>query len=233
MKPSDLRIVILDDHGIVLEALELTLISAGFNVVGTARTPREALTACIKRKANVLLSDLLMPEGNGVEVANRVRQELPDCKIIILTGDRSPWHLARAKQAGLDGYLSKNVPVDQLVTTILDVAQGRQVFDTSLLSEATSVHNRRKAKPEISTEEDPITPLSDQETRVLKLIAAGLSNAEIAALLNLSPHTIKAHVRHIFNKLDVSDRTSAAIWAVRSGKVSIDETSPSLPLAGS
>ena len=74
--------------------------------------------------------------------------------------------------------------------------------------------------------------MTPQETRVLKLISAGLSNAEIASLLDLSPHTIKAHVRHIFDKLDVSDRTTAAIWALRTGLVSIEETSPLLPLAG-
>lgn len=232
MKPSDLRLVLMDDHRIVLEALELTLTRQGFNIVAAVQTADDALRVCLQHRPDILLADLLMPDGDGLRVARKVRARLPGCKVIILTGDRSPWHLARAKQAGVDGYLSKNVAADELEMTILDVAGGKRTFDPILISEATTVHGPRRRPFTPPDPDRPIDPLSDQENRVLKLISAGLSNAEIASLLNLSPHTIKAHVRHIFRKLGVTDRTSAAIWAIESGNVSMEETSPTLPIGG-
>ena len=181
---------------------------------------------------DILLTDLLMTDEDGLEAARRVRARLPECKVILLTSSRLPWHIARAKHAGVDGYLSKNATIHDLEQTILQVAQGEQVFDPQLILEVTGVHGEGVPDGERGSKGQAIKPLTPQETRVLKLISAGLSNAEIASLLDLSPHTIKAHVRHIFDKLDVSDRTTAAIWALRTGLVSIEETSPLLPLAG-
>jgi DNA-binding NarL/FixJ family response regulator len=231
MEPSDVRIALADDHRIVLEALELSLSRAGFQVVGTALTSQAALDVCLRHSPDVLLTDLLMPDGDGLKTARKVRARVPGCKIIILTSSRLPWHIARAKRAGVDGYLSKSPTIGDLERTILDVAQGQRVFDPDLILEVTGVHGTGKPFDGMPVERRPIEPLTDQEIRVLKLITAGLSNAEIASLLDLSPHTIKAHIRHIFSKLDVSDRTTAAITAFRTGMVSIEELFASVPLS--
>ncbi len=118
MQSSDIRIVIADDHQIVLEALELSLSKAGFNIVETAINPRLALEACLRHSANLFLTDLLMADENGLEAARKVRAKLPDCKVIVLTSSRSPWHLARAKHDGVDGYISKSAPIGSLVQAI-------------------------------------------------------------------------------------------------------------------
>lgn len=232
MTPSELRIVLADDHPIVLEALELSLSKAGFDVVGTYVNRQDAIDGCLRLEPDILLTDLLMAEGNGLDTARTIRKLLPNCKVIILTGGRSPRYLARAVQMHVEGYLSKSIPFNTLVNAILEVAGGRQVLDPDLIAEATTVQGDRESDATCHPRREPVMPLTRQETRVLKLISSGLSNAEIASLLKLSPHTIKTHVRHIYAKLDVSDRTTAAIWAFRAGVVSINETSPSAPQSG-
>lgn len=232
MEPADLRIVLADDHKIVLEALELSLARSGFQVVAKTTTPQQAFESCLSTSADVLITDLLMVGGDGLEAARQVHLKLPGCRVIVLTSSRSPWHLARAKQSRVDGYLTKPASIEELVRTILAVAEGKKVFDRELTAEAINVHGgagRSAGHDRLPTQFEPLT---HQETRVLKLMSSGLTNAKIASLLEVSPFAVKAHVRHIFRKLGVSDRTTAAILAFRTGLVSVDEVSPSSPLAG-
>ncbi|MGA9531368.1 MAG: response regulator transcription factor [Anaerolineales bacterium] len=230
MQPSELRLVLADDHQIVLEALDLSLSAAGFQVVGTTTSLAQTLQVCLRLKPDVLLLDILMPVADGLETARQLRTKLPNCRIIFLSGSRSPLHLARARHDGMEGYLSKHAPLDELVQAVLDVAAGKRVFDPTLMAEAGKVHSNAERTESNTAGDAPMVPLSIQEDRVLKLISAGLSNLEMAALLNLSVHTIKTHVGHIYTKIGFSDRTSAAIWAIRTGRVSLEEISPSFPL---
>ncbi|MGA9531462.1 MAG: response regulator transcription factor, partial [Anaerolineales bacterium] len=225
-----LRIILADDHQIVLEALDLSLSAAGFQVVGTATSHAQTLQVCLRLKPDVLLLDILMPAADGLETARELRSQLPSCRIIFLSSSRSPLHLARARLDGMEGFLSKHAPRDELVQAILDVAAGKRVFDPTLMAEAGKVHSNAERTESNAAGHAPVAPLSRQENLVLKLISAGLSNAEMAALLNLSVQTVKTHVQHIFAKIGVSSRTSAAIWAIRTGRVSLEEISPSFPL---
>jgi DNA-binding NarL/FixJ family response regulator len=210
---STIRVIIADDHGVVRAGLRGLLTAAGLEVVGEAGTGREALALARELHPDVVLLDVRMPEMDGLQALTAIKSELPDVSVVMLTVYASTEYLSRAIAAGAAGYLLKDAEPDEIVRVVQAAAEGDMVIDATLLQsvlEHTPV-----------SEGDALqhADLTQQELRVLKLIALGLNNDAIAETLVVSRNTVKTHVRHIFEKLGVSDRTQAAIWAVRNGLV--------------
>ncbi|NPA92025.1 MAG: response regulator transcription factor [Chloroflexi bacterium] len=211
-----IRILVADDHKIVREGIRAVLERAGFDVIGEASSGQEAVEKVRKHHPDVVLLDIRMPDGDGLQALEAIKSMYPDVRVIMLTTYANPGYLARAVTAGAAGYLTKEVDPAQIVRAIRAAVSGEQLLDYELLQMA--LRNVAAQAADISPADDElITPLTEQEKIILRLIVAGLSNEDIGRTLSITVNTVKTHIRHIFQKLGVSDRTQAAVWAVRHG----------------
>ena len=210
---STIRVIIADDHGVVRAGLRGLLAAAGMDVAGEAGTGREALTLARDLHPDVVLLDVRMPEMDGLQALTAIKSELPAISVVMLTVYASTEYLSRAIAAGAAGYLLKDAEPEEIVRVVQAAAEGDMVIDATLLQSV--LEHTPVAEGDALQQAD----LTQQELRVLKLIALGLNNDAIAETLVVSRNTVKTHVRHIYEKLGVSDRTQAAIWAVRNGLV--------------
>ncbi|MBI3977886.1 MAG: response regulator transcription factor [Chloroflexi bacterium] len=211
-----ITVLIADDHGVVREGLRALLQHAGLQVVGEARTGREAIALAESLAPKVVLLDIRMPDLDGLQALAAIKAARPETSVIVLTSHANPGYLARAVAHGAAGFLSKEVDPDRIPVAVRAAATGEHLLDPALLRAAlASAAVETTLIPEPETH--PADLLTEAEARVLRLLADGLDNERIAAALTLSVNTVKTHVRHIFEKLNVSDRTQAALWAVRHG----------------
>lgn len=209
-----IRAVIVDDHGIVRQGLRALLTRPGIEVVGEADTGKSAVELARDLQPDVMLLDIRMKEGDGLQALPQVKAVSPCTSVIMLTTYANPGYLARSIQNGASGYLSKETSPDQIVRAVFAAATGEELIDRTLLASALAqAADMNTPTPEPT--ELPIEPLSDREMEVLQLMVHGLSNQSIAETLNISIPTVKTHVQHILQKLHVSDRTQAALLAVR------------------
>jgi NarL family two-component system response regulator LiaR len=210
------RVLIADDHGVVRQGLRMFLSrDPGLEVVGEAANGEEALRMARRLEPDVVLMDLLMPVMDGIEATKAIRAELPEVEVIALTSVLEDASVTGAVRAGAIGYLLKNTEADELRQAIKAAAAGQ----VHLAPEAAARLMREVRFPE-SPEE-----LTKRETEVLKLLARGKANKQIASGLFINEVTVKAHVSSILMKLGVRSRTQAALHAVRTGLVSIEELS--------
>lgn len=211
-----IRVLICDDQDIVRQGLEAILNqAAGIDVVGLALDGAHALELIPETRPDVILMDLKMPGMNGVVATGRIRDQFPEVKVLVLTTyDADEW-VFDAIRSGASGYLLKDTPREELVRAIEGTASGDTHVDPAIAGKLF------KRATESSTQPDPIIfqDLSEREHEVLKLLARGLSNADIAERLFLSEGTVRNYVSAILSKLDVTDRTQAAILALRHGIV--------------
>lgn len=209
-------VVIVDDHGIVREGLRGLLTRPGIEVIGDADCGEAAVEMVKMLRPQVVLLDIRMRNGDGLQCLPQIKAVSPSTNVIMLTTYANPGYLARAIQDGASGYLSKETDPEQIVRAVRSVAAGDELIDRTLLQSAlASAVDTSTPEPEpreIETEE-----LSEREIDVLRLLVNGLSNAAIAETLCVSLATVKTHIQHILRKLHVSDRTQAALWAVRHG----------------
>ncbi len=212
MIQAPIRVLIADDHGVVREGLRALLTGAGLDVVGEAATGREALALAEQLRPQVVLLDIRMPDMDGLQALVAIKAALPETAVLMLTTYANPEYLARAVSLGAAGYLSKEVDPQRIPQAVRAVAGGETVIEREVLLAAL----QESAAPRPAADEH-VPSLTEAEERVLRLIARGLSNDAIAEALSVSRNTVKTHVRHIFEKLGVSDRTQAAIWALRHG----------------
>jgi len=215
---APIRIAIVDDHGIVRQGLRMLLTRPGLEVVAEASSGPEAVEIVEHKQPDVLLLDIRMTGGDGLKYLPQIRARSPNTQIIMLTTYANPGYLARAINEGAVGDLSKETEPEKIVEAVYAAVNHNRLFDQDLLSQAlrpvVDTSNPDPEPTEMQTE-----PLSERELDVIRLIAAGMSNASIAGTLNVSEATVKTHVQHILQKLHVSDRTQAALWAVREGIV--------------
>ncbi len=208
------RVLITDDHGVVRQGLRMFLsLEPDLEVVGEASNGREALALTRELKPDVVLMDLLMPVMDGIQATEAIRSELPEVEVIALTSVLEDTSVSGAVRAGAIGYLLKDTDAEELKRAIQAAAEGR----VHLAPEAAARLMREVRAPE--SPED----LTDRETEVLKLMARGQANKQIASSLFVSEKTVKAHVSSILMKLGVQSRTQAALHAVRTGLVSTQE----------
>jgi DNA-binding NarL/FixJ family response regulator len=209
-----MKVIICDDQAIVRDGLELMLkLENDISVVGLAQDGEETITMVARLSPDLVLMDLKMPGMNGVESTRRICAEYPAVKVLVLTTfDDDEW-VFDAIRAGASGYLLKDTPRDKLVEAIRGTLMGKSFIDPDVAGKLLDQLANRQEQPQTL-----ITgKLTEREVDVLGLIACGFSNSDIAVRLHLSEGTVRNHVSSIFSKLDVSDRTQAAIIAIRHG----------------
>jgi two-component system, NarL family, response regulator LiaR len=208
------RILITDDHGVVRQGLRMFLsLDPDLEVVGEASNGREALALARELRPDVVLMDLLMPVMDGIKATEAIRSEMPEVEVVALTSVLEDTSVSGAVRAGAIGYLLKDTDAEELKRAIQAAAEGR----VHLAPEAAARLMREVRAPE--SPED----LTERETEVLKLMARGHANKQIASSLFVSEKTVKAHVSSILMKLGVQSRTQAALHAVRTGLVGTEE----------
>jgi DNA-binding NarL/FixJ family response regulator len=208
-----IRLLIADDHKVVRRGLHFFLSTQkDIEIVGEAEDGEEAVKMVRTLLPDVILMDLSMPIMNGVDATKEIRTFNKQIKIIILTSYADQDHVIPAIQAGASGYQLKDVEPDELVHTIREVLKGESKLHPKVTSHVMSHLMQTNQK-----DEKLLTPLTNRENDVLKEIAKGKSNKEIAASLYITEKTVKTHVSNILSKLSLSDRTQAALYAVKNG----------------
>jgi DNA-binding NarL/FixJ family response regulator len=212
-----IRVVIVDDQTVVREGLAAILeTDPEIEIVGLACDGQEALQMVAEAEPDVVLMDLKMPILNGVQSTQRLRRSHPDVHILVLTTYAGDQWVFDALRAGAAGYLLKDTRRDELVTAVKGTAQGKSYLDPSI---AAKVMQQAIAQPSSAPAEQPIEPLTERELQVLHLLTQGYSNPAIAQRLHLARGTVRNYVSAILQKLGVSDRTQAAVEALRRGLI--------------
>lgn len=225
MNKKSPRILIADDHELFRQILTLTLEEAGMEVIGTAGTGRQAVDATLKHHPDCLLLDIAMPEMDGLAALAIIKYLSPETPVIMVTGLADPLYMARAGELGAEAFFSKNVTAEELVGTIRALTSGKRLSRSYLQRiepPAPSMPGSQFRKQE--TFSTATHDLTDQESLILSLVAMGLTNPAIENKLHISKNTVKTHMRNIFSKLGVSDRTQAAVWALHNGYGVLAET---------
>jgi two-component system, NarL family, response regulator LiaR len=206
-----IRIIIVDDHSVVRQGLRMFLGSdPELEVIAEARNGAEAVELTHQLHPDVILMDLLMPVMDGIQATGAIRQSEPDTEVIALTSVLDDNSVVDAVRAGAIGYLMKDTEAQELRRAIKAAAAGQVQ-----LSPEAAVRLLREVRTPLPSPDS----LTERETAVLRLLAQGFSNKEIAAALNIGEHTVKSHVSHILDKLSVPSRTQAALYALRIGLV--------------
>jgi DNA-binding NarL/FixJ family response regulator len=216
-----IRVLICDDQWIVCEGLEAILSSdPDIEVVGTANNGHQALERIHEVEPDVVLMDLKMPGMNGIQATQQITTQYPQIKVLVLTTYSADEWIVDAIRSGAAGYLLKGTPRESLIEAIKGTSQGRTHVDPAVAGKLFDQIAQRSTPPADTT---VLQTLSERELEVLRLLARGLSNAEIADQLYLSQGTVRNYVSAILAKLDVADRTQAAVLALRYGLVDLGE----------
>jgi DNA-binding NarL/FixJ family response regulator len=206
-----MRVLIVDDHPITREGLRAALgIDDDIEVVGEATSGDEAIAAARKLKPDVVFMDVRMPGMSGIEATRAIRSEDPTAKVILFTVDESNTSIAEAIQAGVSGYLLKDVSARELVQAARHAVEGKAVIHPAI-THAFFEQIQKGRRGEVS--------LSNRETEILQMVAYGSTTNEVASRLAISPHTVKTHLERIFEKLGANDRAQAVAIAIRRGIV--------------
>ena len=215
-----IRILICDDQAIVCEGLQAILSTAqDIEIVGTANDGAQAVEMIAVAQPDVILMDLKMPVMNGVQATRLIREHHPKVRVLVLTTyDADEW-VFDAVRGGASGYLLKDTPREKLIEAIRDTAAGKTPVDPNVAGKLFAQVAQGTAPPDTTIAED----LSEREREVLGLLACGMTNIEIAKRLYLSEGTVRNYVSAILAKLDVPDRTQAAVLALRYGLVSLTD----------
>ena len=216
---SNIKLLLADDQALFREGLHTLLsLQPDFEVVGEAENGAEAVRLAAALQPDVVLMDVQMPELDGVAATRRLHAEQPNCRVILLTTFDDDEYVFEGLRAGALGYLLKDAPSARLADAIRAAARGESFLQPSVaakvVAEFTRLSGPTPARPSPLAE-----PLSERETEVLRLLAEGASNKDIAARLVLAEGTVKNHVTNILTKLDVRDRTQAAVRARQLGLV--------------
>ena len=214
-----IRIMVVDDHTVVRDGLSAMLgRQRDFAVVGEAGNGLEAVDKAQALRPNVILMDLRMPEMNGIEAMRCIASQDPDVRFIVLTTYDSDEYVFDAIEAGAKGYLLKDASRNDLLDAVRAVHRGESQIEPGV---AAKILDRLAQLTRERSGSSAADVLSDREVQVLRLMAKGAANKEIAAGLSISESTVKTHVSNIFNKLEVNDRTGAVTMALRRGIIKL------------
>jgi len=210
-----LRVMVVDDHALFRRGLEMVLSQEpDIELVGEASDGAEAILRATELMPDVVLMDVRMPRRSGIEAAGEIKDLLPHVKILMLTISDEEADLYDAIKAGASGYLLKEIPIEEVADAIRSVWQGQSRISPSmaskLLTEFAAISKATNERPQM-----PAPRLTDREMEVLKLVAQGLNNRDIAKELFISENTVKNHIRNILEKLHLHSRMEAVVYAVR------------------
>ena len=209
-----IRVLIADDHELFRRGLERVFeTEPDLEVVGEASDGAEALERATTLEPDVVLMDVRMPSVDGIEATQRIRHSLDRVKVVMLTGSENEEDLFAAVRAGANGYLLKDGSIDEIADTVRAVARGQSVIAPSMASKLLAEFSLLSRR--VDDQNGGAPRLTDRELEVLRLIAQGMSNKEIAAHLVIAQNTVKNHVRNILEKLQLRTRTEAATYALR------------------
>lgn len=215
---ESIRVLIADDHPVVREGLRgLISFKPGFEVVGEAEDGFEAVQLAHTLRPDVILMDLEMPRKSGLEAIKEIRAGNPQARILILTSFTEDKKILASLEAGALGYLLKDSSPQELLRAIRDVYQGELSLHPMVARKMLQQQNPSQPPPSDSDS------LTERELEVLKLVAQGLDNHDIAVQLVISLPTVRSHVNNILTKLNLSNRTQAALYALRHNLASLDE----------
>jgi DNA-binding NarL/FixJ family response regulator len=218
---AKIRVLIADDHAILREGIRALLKTADdIEVAGEAADGQEAIAQAEKLRPDVVLMDVSMPGLGGLEATLELRKRLPDPRVLVLTQHEDREYLRRFLQAGVSGYLLKKTAGAELVSGIRAAARGGLVLDPAVAKDAL-LHQEPPSAGGSSRPANPYDLLTDREKQVLKLIAEGRSNKEVAELLDISVKTAMSHREHIMEKLDLHSRTELIKFALREGVITL------------
>lgn len=218
---DDIRILLVDDHFVVRQGLRALLETRpGFDVIGEASDGLEAVQAAKKLQPDIILIDLVMPNMDGIAAIKEITADNPNARILVLTSFAEDDKVFAAIKAGALGYLLKDSSPQELLQAVKAVYRGESSLHPTIAL---------KLVRELHQPPDPITQdaqsLTARETAVLKMLAQGFSNQDISQKMNISERTVATHVSNILSKLHVANRTQAALYALREGLASLDDTS--------
>jgi DNA-binding NarL/FixJ family response regulator len=212
-----IRVVLADDQTLVREGLTLMLgLMDGIEVVGVGEDGEQAVALVGSEQPDVALLDLRMPRVDGVEATREIRAEFPDVEVVVLTTYADDESVMSALRAGARGYLTKDASSEEIERAIRDATRGKTRLDPAVQERLVEMVTSAPTSGAPAVE-PPGGALTERETEVIRLMAEGLGNREIASRLFVTEATVKTHVNNVFGKLDVSDRAAAVSWAFRSG----------------
>lgn len=208
-----IKLLIADDHEVVRSGLATLMADTDIEVVAEATNGTEAVELARKHQPDVVLLDIRMPENDGLAALETIHAELPSTRVVMLSTYDNPTYIARAVALGADDYLLKGSPKEELLESIKKVAHGEHSERSAELKRIAGAMETR------SRSDDEEITLTQRETQVLRHLALGLSNKEVGRSLSISVETVKEHVQNILRKINCTDRTEAAVWAVKKGLV--------------
>ncbi len=212
-QPGKIKLLVADDHEMLRSGVKAMLAGTEIKVIAEVASGQAAVKYALEHEVDVVLLDVRMPDGDGLTALGRIKLAKPDLPIVMLSAFDNPACVARAVALGASGFLLKGCTRDELVNAITKVATGESAFTRDELRRVAGA----MATPRITADID--APLTQREAEVLRQMANGLTNKEVAQALHISYETIKEHVQHILRKIGLTDRTQAAVWAVRKGLV--------------
>jgi DNA-binding NarL/FixJ family response regulator len=206
---SKIRLLIAEDHELVRIGLRGLLADTEIKIVAEVTSGQAAVKYALENDVDVVLMDIRMPDGDGLTALGRIKLEKPDMPVVVLSTFDNPAYIARAVALGASGYLLKGCTRDELIKAIQSAAAGEDIWTRDELRRVAGA----LATPRIAA--DVEVSLTKREGEVLRQVAYGLTNKDIAQTLHISYETVKEHVQHILGRIGVTDRTQAAVWAVR------------------
>jgi len=211
-------VLLVDDHAIWRGGVKSMLEDTEFEVVGEASSGPEAIEKAADVNPDLVLLDIRMAGGDGLDALMGLKREHSRASVVMLTTYDNPTYMARAVAGGAAGYLLKGIDRDDLIQALRIVSGGEMLLTRDELARSL------RGVSEAAESADLIEPLTERELEVLRLVATGMNNREIGAVLFVAESTVKTHVEHIIGKLGVSDRVQAAVWAARQGLVIVDHS---------
>jgi len=208
-----IKILVCDDHEVIRVGLATLLAGTDIEIIGEAANGKDTLKQAQKLKPDVILLDIRMQDGDGLSTLEKLHGKMPGSKVVMLSTYDNPTYIARSVALGATDYVLKGSSREDLIATITAAAKGESPCHAGELKRIAAMMKIRQ------TLDDDDVPLTQRETQVLRHVALGLSNKEIGKSLEISVETVKEHVQNILRKITVSDRTQAAVWAVRKGLV--------------
>lgn len=208
-----IRLLVADDHEVIRTGLASLLAGSDIEIVAEAANGKQTVEQAEQHKPDVVLLDIRMPDGDGLATLEKLRNTVPESRVVMLSTYDNPTYIARAVALGASDYVLKGSSREAIISTITAAAEGES---PSRSGELRRVAGAMKVRQVLDDDE---VPLTQRETQVLRHVALGLSNKEIGRSLEISVETVKEHVQNILRKIAVSDRTQAAVWAVRKGLV--------------